>query len=104
MMLAWLKCVSLVKKVSIIPIAWILRQRIYSLYASEVGAESKNSSIVTPVTCFDVKGELQITVRWSRGKTLENQAKSIGLTFPLLTSINSFSGGTKSISCSFDAQ
>ena len=44
--------------------------RNYSLYASEVGAESKNSSSVTPVTCFDVNGELQITVRWSRGRSL----------------------------------
>jgi len=76
----------------------------YSLYASEVGAESKNSSIVTPVTCFDVNGELQTTVRRSRGKTLENQPKSIGLAFPLLTSMKSLSGVTKSISCSFEAQ
>ena len=37
--------------------------RSYSLYAREVGAESKNSSMVTPVTCVDVNGDLQMTVR-----------------------------------------
>jgi hypothetical protein len=31
-----------------------------------------------------VNGDLQMTVRWSRGKTLENQLKSIGLAFPLI--------------------
>jgi hypothetical protein len=33
----------------------------YSPYTSEAGAESKNSSMVIPVTCFDVNGELQMT-------------------------------------------
>jgi hypothetical protein len=41
---------------------WMLPKRVYSLYASDVGAESKNSSIVTPVACFDLNGESQITV------------------------------------------
>ena len=76
----------------------------YSLYIREVGAESKNFSKVTPVTCFDVNGDLQMTVRWSRGKVPENQLKSIGLAFPPLTSMKSLSGVTKSISCSFEAQ
>jgi hypothetical protein len=76
----------------------------YSLYISEVGAESKNSSMVIPVTCFEVNGELKITVRWSCGNTLENQLNSIGLALPLFTSIKSLPGVTKSISCSFESQ